>query len=170
VIKRLSPFIANIGRAKMNQRLVNQRLVHVIAFLSLAGCGGGAAPPSASAQLLPPVSAGGLVAVTAPTSGSPVRGRVTVTANASGVGPFGVAAVQFQLDGVNLGTPDTSAPYAISWDTRTTTNASHTLTAVATDTLGVQYTSDAVTVTVFNDKTPPTVAAEDANPAFWLLG
>src|SRR5207249_278319 len=51
-----------------------------------------------------------------------------------------------------------TAPYAISWDTRTASNASHTLTAVATDLLGVQYTSEPVTITVFNDLTPPTVA------------
>jgi hypothetical protein len=72
-------------------------------------------------------------------------------------------AVQFKLDGANLGAEDTSAPYSVSWNTTLTGNGSHTLTAVARDPLGLLYfTSDPVTVTVSNaappDTTPPTVS------------
>jgi hypothetical protein len=78
------------------------------------------------------------------------------------VGSLTVAGVQFKLDGNNLGAEDTSAPYAISWDTTRTANGSHTLTAVARDQLGLRWTSDPVTVTVSNgpppDTTPPTVS------------
>jgi len=151
----------------MNQRHVNHRLVYVIVLLSIAGCGGGAAPPTASAQLLPPLSTSTLVAVTAPTSGSPVRGTVTVTANVSGAGPFGVAAVQFQLDGVNLGAEDTKAPYSVSWDTTGTSEGWHSLTAIGRNALGVQFSSDPVKVTVANVP-PPAVAVtryEETNPA-----
>ena len=74
-----------------------------------------------------------IVTVTSPTAGSIVTGAITVSASVSS--GLTVQSVQFKLDGVDLGAPDTAAPYAISWDTRTTTNAPHTLTAVAKDVL-----------------------------------
>src|SRR5204862_261215 len=56
---------------------------------------------------------------------------------------------------------DSAAPYSVSWNTTGTNNGSHTLTAVATDILGVRWNSDPVTVTVSNgpppDTTPPSV-------------
>src|SRR5437899_1048374 len=96
------------------------------------------------------------VSMTAPASGATVSGTTTITATASD--NVGVVGVQFKIDGANLGTEDTAAPYAVAWDTRTATNASHTLTAVARDAAGNTTTSAAVTVTVFNDTTPPTVS------------
>ncbi|PYQ06414.1 MAG: hypothetical protein DMF82_06355, partial [Acidobacteria bacterium] len=109
--------------------------------------------PEASAQL------GSLVVtITSPTSGSTVGGTIAVSADVTIIGAITVRGVQFKLDGANLGAEDTSGPYSIPWDTRTASNASHTLTAVARDLLGLEWTSDPVTVTVFNDKTPPTVS------------
>ena len=135
---------------------MNKRLVYLTALLALAGCGG-ADPPSASAQLLPPSAAGTPVAITAPTAGSPVRGTVTVTASVNNPGPFGVAAVRFQLDGVNLGAEDTTAPYSVSWDTAGTGEGWHSLTAIARNALGFEFSSDPVKVTVANVP-PPAVA------------
>src|SRR5712671_4384569 len=124
------------------------------------------AAPQALAQLLPPLPGGSLiVTITSPGSGSPVSGTTSVNASVSIVGSLTVSSVQFRLDGANLGARDTSAPYSVSWNTTATTNGSHTLTAVATDLLGVQFTSDPVAVTVNNappppppDTTPPTVS------------
>ena len=100
------------------------------------------------------------VSITAPANGTSVSGSVTVSADASD--NVGVAGVQFQLDGTNLGAEDASAPYSISWNTTTIANGSHTLTAVARDAAGNIKTSAAVTVTVANssggDTTPPTVS------------
>ncbi|HSC90581.1 MAG TPA: LamG-like jellyroll fold domain-containing protein [Gaiellaceae bacterium] len=93
------------------------------------------------------------VAITAPTAGATVSNTVAVSANASD--NVGVAGVQFKLDGANLGAEDTSAPYAVSWDTTAATNAAHTLTAVARDPSGNQTTSASVSVTVSNTATPP---------------
>ena len=45
---------------------------------------------------------------------------------------------------------DTTAPYDFSWDTRTASNAPHSLTAVAVDAAGNQTTSPTVSVTVNN--------------------
>src|SRR6266568_1054028 len=113
--------------------------------------------PRAFAQLLS-LPGSLVVTMTSPASGSTVAGTVPVRANVSIVGSLVVAGVQFKLDGANLGAEDTSAPYSVSWDTTAASNGSHTLTAVARDLLGVQYTSNSVSVTVFNDTTPPTVS------------
>jgi glutamine amidotransferase PdxT len=87
-----------------------------------------------------------------------VSGTVTVTASASD--NIGVVGVQFLLDGATLGAEDTGAPFAATWDTATSLNGSHTLTAVARDAAGNRTTSAPITVTVANstaDTTPPTV-------------
>ena len=98
------------------------------------------------------------VSITSPTVGSNVNGTVTLSANATD--NVAVANVQFQIDGTNYGPPLTVAPYSESWDTTTVTNASHTITAIATDTSGNSTTSSPVSVTVNQsaDTTPPTVA------------
>src|SRR5437762_3122434 len=95
------------------------------------------------------------VSITSPSSRSPVSGTITVTASASD--NVGVASVQFKLDGdKHRGRKDSSAPYSVSWDTTTVSNGSHALTAQARDAAGNAITSSAVTVTVFNDTSPPT--------------
>src|SRR5882762_2799039 len=141
------------------------RLAKAAALLVLVG----SAASQALAQLLPPLPLPGgslIVTITSPGSGSPVSSTVQVSASVSIVGSLTVSSVQFRLDGANLGARDTSAPYSVSWNTTATANGSHTLTAVATDLLGVQFTSDPVTVTVNNappppppDTTPPTASA-----------
>lgn len=91
------------------------------------------------------------VAMTAPTNGATVSGSsTTVTATASANSGLTISSVQFQLDGSNIGSPVTSSPYTISWDTTTATNGSHTLAAVATDSATGQTTSSPITVTVNN--------------------
>jgi hypothetical protein len=77
-----------------------------------------------------------------------VSGTVAITANASD--NVGVAGVQFKLDGANLGAEDTSSPYSISWDTTTSSNGLHTLTAVARDSAGNTATTGAISLTVRN--------------------
>lgn len=88
------------------------------------------------------------VSVTSPASGSTVSGTIAVRASATD--NVGVAGVQFYVDGAPLGAEDTAAPYEIGWDTATTTDGSHTLTARARDAAGNTSTSTAVSVTVAN--------------------
>jgi hypothetical protein len=116
------------------------------------------APLQAFAQLLPPLPLPGgrlIVAITSPASGATVSDTTTVSASVSIIGSLTVSSVQFQVDGANLGARDTSAPYAVSWNTTAAGNGPHTLTAVARDLLGVQFTSAPVTVTVANAPPPP---------------
>jgi len=63
--------------------------------------------------------------------------------------------VQFRLDGSPLGGPDTTAPYQAAWDTTTSANGSHTLTASATDAAGNIGNAAGVAVTVSNAAAPP---------------
>jgi fibronectin type 3 domain-containing protein len=93
------------------------------------------------------------ISVTAPAAGSTVTGTLSV--NASATDNVGVAGVQFRLDGSNLGAEDTSAPYSVSWDSRTASNGAHSLTAIARDASGNQATSAPVGITVDNSATPP---------------
>ena len=87
------------------------------------------------------------VSITSPTGGT-LSGVQTVTATASA--GQGVAGVQFKVDGQNLGAEDTSTPFSISWDTRAELNDTHTLTAVARDSVGNTVASSPVGVTVSN--------------------
>jgi len=94
------------------------------------------------------------VSITAPADGATISGNVSVTATASDNG--GLAGVQFQLDGTNLGAEVTAAPYSVSWNTTSATAGLHTLTAIARDAAGNRTTSSPVTVTV--DNVPPMVS------------
>ncbi|MEK6556673.1 MAG: Ig-like domain-containing protein [Bdellovibrionota bacterium] len=88
------------------------------------------------------------VSLTAPAAAANLTGTVNVTANAAD--NVAVVRVQFYLDGAALGAPDTTAPYAVSLDTTTLTNASHVFAARAFDAAGNMTNSTNVTATVNN--------------------
>jgi hypothetical protein len=88
------------------------------------------------------------ISITAPANGATVSGTVTVSANASD--NVAVTGVQFFLDGANLGLQLVSAPYSVSWDSASTTNGAHVLTAQAHDAAGNVGNAVAVSVTVTN--------------------
>jgi hypothetical protein len=88
------------------------------------------------------------VSIVNPVAGATVSGTREVTANVSDSIP--IREVQFFLDGKPLGAPVGTSPYAVSWETTTATNASHTLTAIATNTAGEVGDAAPVTVTVEN--------------------
>jgi chitodextrinase len=96
------------------------------------------------------------VRVTMPAGGSTVTGSVSLSADA--LDDTSVAAVQFQVDGTNVGQAVTSSPYSITWASTNVGNGNHTVTAVARDGSGNAATSLPVTITVFNDVTPPSAA------------
>jgi hypothetical protein len=88
------------------------------------------------------------VSITSPTDGSTVSNTTTLTVNATD--NVGVTGVQYKLDGVNLGSEVTTAPYSLVWDSNTTSNGTHTLTAVAKDASANSATSTPVSITVSN--------------------
>ena len=85
------------------------------------------------------------VAVTSPGPGASVEGTVQVTAQADD--DRAVVGVQFLLDGNPLGAEDTTAPYAVAWDSTTAANGAHTLRARARDSVNAT-TSAPVDVTI----------------------
>ena len=101
-----------------------------------------------------------LVALESPAAGASVSGVVNISATASD--NIGVTGVQFQLDGANLGSEDTTNSYSFSWDSKTASNGLHVLGAVARDAAGNTSTT-ALTVTVNNQAAAPTLSLT-ANP------
>jgi len=109
----------------------------------------------------PPDSTAPSVAITTPANGATVSGMISVAASAAD--NVGVDRVQFLLNDVALGAADSSAPYAVSWNTTLSANGTHTVTAVARDVAGNTKVSTPISLVVSNsapppiDVTPPTV-------------
>jgi hypothetical protein len=71
--------------------------------------------------------------------GRTVSGTVKVSANVKS--NVGIAGVQSQLDGANLGPQLTTGPYSVTWDTTTATNGCHVISTAAQDVNGKTGTS-----------------------------
>src|SRR5712692_1569345 len=117
--------------------------------ISIAANGG--ITVGSSSDTVPPA-----VSITSPASGATVSGTITVAASASD--NVGVVGVQFKYNGINFDTEKTTPPYTATAYTNNVPDGTYTLTAVARDAAGNLTTSAPVTVTVFNDTTPPTVS------------
>lgn len=96
------------------------------------------------------------VSMNSPINGATVSGVVALSAVAAD--NVAISTVGYYLDGTLFLSSVGFAPYPVNWNSATTTNGPHTLTARAYDTSNNQTTSTAVTVTVNNDKTAPVVA------------
>ena len=95
------------------------------------------------------------VSMTAPAAGATVLSTTTLSAVASDA--VGVAGVQFQVDGANLGNEIVMPPYTLSWNTTLVADGTHSLRAVARDAAGNTATSAAIAVTVSNSSDPAVV-------------
>lgn len=112
-------------------------------FITQAGATLDTTPPTIS--LIAPVN--GITVGTAVSNVSNAD-AVEITANASD--NVGVVAVQYKVDGVDLGFEDKQVPYTVFWSSLTVANGSHILTAVARDAAGNTATSNSVTITTCN--------------------
>ena len=99
------------------------------------------------------------VSITAPAAGATVSGTTTVSATAAG----NVVGVQFLLDGVTLGAEQAGPVFSVSWNTATTVNGAHTLSARARDAAGNTALAANVPVTVANAQPAGLVAAYGFN-------
>ena len=93
-------------------------------------------PTSTVADTTPPS-----VSLLTPADASTVFGNVSISASASD--DRGVAGIQFRLDGANVGPPQTTPPFGLTWDSRTVANGTHAIAAVATDGAGNSSTASA---------------------------
>lgn len=101
------------------------------------------------------------VAFASPSSGTTVKGLVSVGVNATD--NIGVSKVEFRANGTLVAT-DITAPYGFSWDSTKVSDGNATLTAYAYDAAG-NYAGATVTVTVSNAvSTTNTTSAADTTP------
>lgn len=89
------------------------------------------------------------VSITSPTAGFSVvsGGTITINANASSTGGATITQVQFLVDGSVVNT-DSSSPYSYTYNTTGLSVASHSITAIATDSNGHTITSSAISFNV----------------------
>ncbi|MFZ2522370.1 MAG: Ig-like domain-containing protein [Minisyncoccia bacterium] len=117
-----------------------------------------------------------LVSITTPLNSSTVSGMQNITA--SSTDNVAVLNVQMKIDGVNFGSPVTTQPYTISWNTASSTNGLHTISAVARDTSNNLATSTiSVTVSNTTGTTSPNLilngdmeTANGSSPLGWVKG
>jgi hypothetical protein len=107
------------------------------------------------------------VVLTGPTPGATLTGTVTLTAVAND--NVGVAAMDFLVDETLIGSDD-SAPYSVSWSSRSVPNGNHSLTARARDAAGNAGSSAPVTVKTNNSLTPPVVSLTSPSPGVRVNG
>src|SRR3984893_16310179 len=105
----------------------------------------GASPPSPDTT--PPV-----VSISAPAAGAVLSGTVAISVSATDP-DSPVTGVQLKIAGLNVGIPDTTSPFTISFDTSQLANGTHTLSAYAWDASHNIGTSQPVSVT-FNNSVP----------------
>ena len=94
-----------------------------------------------------------------------ISGTVTVSATAND--NVGVAAVEFQVDGVALGNDDTIAPYSASWDSSAYPPGQHVVRARARDAAGNVSAWSSATVQVVSSATVPQGFTRQDN---WISG
>lgn len=132
--------------------------VHTLQAVATDAVGNAASTVTMSVTVsnAPPDTAPPTASIDAPAAGATVSGTTTVSVSAAD--NVGVVKVEFFVDSVLYAT-DTTAPYAIAWNTTTSSNAAHTLLVVATDAAG-NAASATRSVTVANappDKTAPSL-------------
>ncbi|BAV33068.1 hypothetical protein SCL_0748 [Sulfuricaulis limicola] len=123
----------------------------VAAFDAAGNVSARSAEIAATTSALPDTTAP-VVSLTAPAADVVVKGSITLDASATD--NVGVVGVSFFLDGVVLGSEDTVAPYARTWDTTAVAEGTHSLKVRARDAAGNVAESAAITVTVKNTLDP----------------
>ena len=150
----------------LNFQKANDQLAKAIAMAPGLGMGWGRLNLYEAARTLPDAIAPSASMLT-PASTGLISGEVLVSASASD--NVAVAGVKFLLDGDPLGVEDTAAPYELSWQSTTSGNGAHVLTAIARDAAGNVATSN-TSVMVSNDFEPPTIALTAPSPGIFVNG
>ena len=114
------------------------------AVVAVTVANGGTTPPS--------------IQITGPSDGSTLSSVVTLYAQAAS--GRGIANVTFFVDGTRIGGPVTAPPFMIAWDTTTSAEGAHVLTATAVDTAGMTATSAPINVSVDNTHPPAVIGKE----------
>lgn len=152
--RQTTPCVSSLGLTR--GRAGRWRIVLAAVLLgALAGCGGGGSDTQAPT-----------VSLTAPANfAADLTGTINLTATATG--NVGVAGVEFQIDGVIVGSEDTSAPYAASVDSGLYTQGQHVVRARARDAAGNLSTWSSATVSFDNTRTVQSGFTKNES---WLSG
>ena len=135
---------------------------HASGAKSVTATNGASLTATSSFTVTPDSTGPAAFALSAPAAGATIKNGQAVSAAPSDA-LSGVAQVEFRFcagssctfaTGTVIGTPDTTAPYTVSW-TSQPADGPYTLIARATDNVGNTTDSSPVTVTVANDTTPP---------------
>lgn len=131
--------------------------------VSSDGSGGSCGPgaPGGSGGGSQPQKPAPAISVLAPPPGAIVAGSVQVDAYATDT--VTIRSVRFRLDGRSIGSTLTRAPFALTWNTTSTRNGPHTLSATVTDVTGHSATSAPVAITVQNSARRLPCFVTDAN-------
>jgi hypothetical protein len=101
-----------------------------------------------------------VAAINTPTERATLTGIASVAVQATD--NVGVTRVELFVDGISVGTSSSiGTPFSIGWDTRTASNSTHTLTALATDAAG-NSTTTWPAVNVLVDNPPPDIESPTA--------
>jgi glucuronoarabinoxylan endo-1,4-beta-xylanase len=103
------------------------------------------------------------VSITSPTNGATISGTISVSGTAAD--SLAVTLVQLSVDGGSFSNASGTNNWSFSLGTTSLSNATHTLTAKATDSSGNTATSSAVSITVNNSSGGPT-STVDWNTAY----
>ncbi|HKR38028.1 MAG TPA: fibronectin type III domain-containing protein, partial [Steroidobacteraceae bacterium] len=117
----------------------------------------------------PPDTTPPSISLSGPAPGTTLSGTATLQAMASDLGS-GVAGVQFQVDGINVGPAINNQPYQLSLNTALFANGTHVITVYGWDQVRNIATATSVTVT-FNNGSPgaPAVTGLWQGPFPWPL-
>ena len=109
------------------------------------------------------------LSITSPSaSPPPISGSVNLQATCTPVNPATCSSVQYSIDGFPFGAAQAVSPYTLSWNTATAANASHIISATATDSNGRPGTAGTVTVTVSNSIPRCFISQDNGNgPLSW---
>jgi hypothetical protein len=102
------------------------------------------------------------VSITAPSAGSTVSGSVALAAAVSG----SASSVQFKIDGSNVGSPATTPPFSVAWNSSALPDGVHAITAEARDAAGNLAVSAPVSVTTSNTAAAPQIPS-GGTPVVW---
>ena len=135
-------------------------LASLVTLSALVACGGGGGDAGT------PVTPSGSVVLAAPANlASGLTGSVTLSATTLAGGS--VAGVEFQVDGVKLGSTVTAAPYNATLDTTQYASGQHVIRARALDASGAASSWSTATVSFGGSRTQPAGFTRNAS---WVSG
>jgi hypothetical protein len=120
--------------------------IALLALLASVSCSGGGSSGGSGAPA---------VEIASPSGNAPLTGITVVSATASD--PRGVAALQFRLDGADVGPRLTSPPWSFHWDTSATADGPHELSAVAWNAAQVEGRAAPVAIEVDHSTFTPSL-------------